>query len=963
MNARIDFFDLVLIANRKLLAKKCILVGWFKCYTLPLCNMASQRLCALILGIMIFAMIPYTVQAENSGGVLASSSTVSYFPTSPVEGGQVTIRLTLENQNNAEAENVEYQFWWGSVGQDGELMKAATVSIPAGETVDVEAIRSSLTAGSHQIGIVFKYTTEQMFFKTINVAGLPDLEVTDILTSPESVNSGDEIDISVEVSNTGSENAGGSEVKIDFGGDFEVVELPAIDSGESAWANVTMTAPSSGDHDIIATVDLNDNVTEADEDNQFSSLFTVDSRMDLSHIGDIEVTVDENSLLGPWIFSGTISRTGGSGDTTVPMRLEILDDNQNPLPTDIFDVIISGGANAQQSWTYQIDYVDLSNIQPGNHQVTAVIDPFQSGAFVQETTDNDRISTYIEKYEVPDVSIDQNAIPSKTVLKSGESITWRVVIINSGQIDVKGKLLYTWDGQQYDEGPSALIQIAPGDSVVWERTLDPNQQGAHNASFLAEWFPVDGYYDANPLNSYASGEVRYDEQLRLVWSRASMVLVDADGNNATLPLEAGERYTISISSVSQETGSVNYSCEDELGIQFESIPVSVDTSAQFVKINCTFTASAPYTNLFIIPDDSVVSDVISWNWDTKEDSANIADAAGDMSLGTVGLIGLIALVLIVVLVAAVILTRDNDEEVDRDIFDYCPACDGELEGTEDRCPSCTFNLKKARKQFHDCDTCGESIPDLLANCPYCGTDQDVSKYFERRERRVIVREEIALPEEEEEFDPESIHATGYEDFDEAIKEFGYESDDLEGDWDDSIAKAEAEVEAAYDRRIAREESDELDDEEAMSVYTTTLKTIEETFESHDIDAILKDKNIQTHDVEDADDLSASDAEIRARLYEITGEEGVMPGDEVMIGMGIQDRSLAGNELPEDAMDFSFEDDDQIDPVKAATESNTRRRNLRRRTKEKEVQTAECGACGTDIPVDASECSTCGAKFE
>ena len=925
--------------------------------------MASQRLSALILGMLIFAMIPYAVQAENSGGVLASSSSVSFFPTSPVEGGQMTIRLTLENQNNVEAENVEYEFWWGGIGQDGELMKAAIVSIPAGETVDVEVMRSSLTAGDHLVGIVFDYTSEQMFFKTITVGGLPNLEVSNILTSPESVNSGDDVDISVEVSNTGSENAGGSEVKIDFGSDFEVVELPAIDSGESAWANVTMTAPQSGDHDIIATVDLNDNVTEGDEDNQFSSLFTVDSRMDLSHIGDIEVVVDDNSLLGPWIFSGTISRTGGSGNTTVPMRLEILDDNQNPLPTEIFDVVISGGANAQESWTYQIDYVDLSNIQPGNHEVTAVIDPFQSGNFVQETTDNDRISTYIEKYEVPDVSIDQNAIPSKTVLKSGESITWKVVIINSGQIDVKGKLIYTWDGIEYDEGVSALVTLTPGESKVWERTLDPNQQGAHNASFLAEWFPADGYYDANPLNSYASGEVRYDEQLRLVWSRASMELVDADGNNASLPLEAGERYTISITSVSQETGSVNYSCEDELGIQFETIPVSVDTSAQFVKINCTFTASAPYTNLFIIPDDNVVSDVISWNWDTKEDAANIADDAGDMSLGTVGLIGLIALVLIGILVAAVILTRDNEEEVERDIFDYCPACDGELEGTEDRCPSCTFNLKKARKQFHDCETCGESIPDLLSNCPYCGKDQDVSKFFERRERRVIEREEIALPEEEEEIDPETIHATGYEDFDEAIKEFGYESDDLEGDWDDSIAKAEAEVEAAYDRRIAREGLDELDDEEAMSVYTPTLKTIEETFESHDIDAILKDKEIQTHDVEDVDDLSASDAEIRARLYEITGEEGVMPGDEVMIGMGIQDRSLAGNELPEDAMDFSFEDEDQIDPVKAATESNTRKRNLRRRNKQKEVETAECGACGTDIPVDATECTTCGAKFE
>ena len=203
--------------------------------------MASQRLSALILGMLIFAMIPYAVQAENSGGVLASSSSVSFFPTSPVEGGQMTIRLTLENQNNVEAENVEYEFWWGGIGQDGELMKAAIVSIPAGETVDVEVMRSSLTAGDHLVGIVFDYTSEQMFFKTITVGGLPNLEVSNILTSPESVNSGDDVDISVEVSNTGSENAGGSEVKIDFGSDFEVVELPAIDSGESAWANVTMT--------------------------------------------------------------------------------------------------------------------------------------------------------------------------------------------------------------------------------------------------------------------------------------------------------------------------------------------------------------------------------------------------------------------------------------------------------------------------------------------------------------------------------------------------------------------------------------------------------------------------------------------------------------------------------------------------------------------------------------------------
>ena len=155
-------------------------------------------------------------------------------------------------------------------------------------------------------------------------------------------------------------------------------------------------------------------------------------------------------------------------------------------------------------------------------------------------------------------------------------------------------------------------------------------------------------------------------------------------------------------------------------------------------------------------------------------------------------------------------------------------CDGELTGGEDRCPWCTFNLKKARKQFHDCESCGESIPDLLANCPYCGADQDISKYFEQRQRKVIEKEEIPLAEEEE-IDPETIHAAGYEGFDEAVKEFGYNSDDLEDHWDENIARAEAEVEAAYDRRMAEEEV-EMDEEEALSTVTTTLKSIEETFE-------------------------------------------------------------------------------------------------------------------------------------
>ena len=549
-------------------------------------------------------------------------------------------------------------------------------------------------------------------------------------------------------------------------------------------------------------------------------------------------------------------------------------------------------------------------------------------------------------------------MPSKNIVNSGNNVDWSVSITNTGDVEVRGKLIYTWEGQTVAESSQPIITIQAGDSYLWQNTL-ATESGSHTAFFEAQWVPLSSSYDLNPLNSYANGSVEVNAQLRLTWSRTSMELVDSNQEAATFPLMSGDEYTVSIKLSSQETGTVSYSCENELGEVFEEIDVTVSTGGQIVSVECTFTASAPYTNINLVPNETAVSSTQTWNWDSKESSSNVADEAGNMTFQTAGMIAVICVILIAVLIAAVILTREVEEEVERDIFDYCPACDGELTGGEDRCPWCTFNLKKARKQFHDCESCGESIPDLLANCPYCGADQDVSKYFEQRQRRVIEKEEVPL-QEEEEIDPETIHAAGYEGFDEAVKEFGYDSDDLEEHWDENIARAEAEVEAAYDRRMAEEEVD-MDEEEALSTVTTTLKSIEETFEGHDIDAILEDKDIKAH-ADDGGELSASDADIRGKLYEITGEEGVMPGDEVLVGMGIQDRSLAGNVLPDDAMDFSFEDEaDELDPVKAAAAENKRRRGVRRR--QKKVETAECGACGADIPVDASECSVCGAKFE
>ena len=352
----------------------------------------------------------------------------------------------------------------------------------------------------------------------------------------------------------------------------------------------------------------------------------------------------------------------------------------------------------------------------------------------------------------------------------------------------------------------------------------------------------------------------------------------------------------------------------------------------------------------------------------------IDDLNSNSELGTFTIIGLSALVLIGVLVAAILMTRDREEEVERDIFEYCPACDGELEGDEDRCPHCAFNLKKARKQFHDCDECGESIPDLLDNCVYCGADQDVSSYFEQRTRREPkVKEMVSLPEDEEK-DDEIVEGT--EDFAQAVKDFGYDEDNLEDEWDENIISAEAEVEAAYDRRNAEEIERENMTEEELEAYdntvTTTLKSMEDLGnEGVDIDAILKAKGEVISLKDDGDDgseLSASDAKIRGRLYEITGEDGIMPGDKVHVGMKLTDSSMAGNEVSDTTADFTWDSADEEE--KPLTDENpesskakpARRRAPRRRTAET-PQMSECGACGADLAMDAKECGTCGAKFE
>ena len=226
------------------------------------------------------------------------------FPLKSVEGGSVTIRLFIIQTIY---EDVFYGFYWKDYPSN--LISANTVDIPAEGTVDVEVVKSGLTVGEHKVWIEFEYNNGGMefFYSEIVVAGLPDLETSTITTSPSNVKSGDALLVSTLVENTGSEDADASRMQIDLDTQSEIVNVPAIPAGESEWVNHSMIAPSSGTHDIAVTLDLDDAVVEADEDNTFLSSVTVDTRMDITHFGDLSITVGTVTYRDLGQFPGRLS--------------------------------------------------------------------------------------------------------------------------------------------------------------------------------------------------------------------------------------------------------------------------------------------------------------------------------------------------------------------------------------------------------------------------------------------------------------------------------------------------------------------------------------------------------------------------------------------------------------------------------------------------------------------------------
>ncbi|MEC8707312.1 MAG: CARDB domain-containing protein [Candidatus Thermoplasmatota archaeon] len=936
--------------------------------------MEPKAKAVVILTLLLVSVLPLSAQAGESGGVQSSAVQMSLNPSNPLMGGSVDVEVMLYNSQQTDAFSVEVAFYKENISPDNRLL-FDQVTIPAESWYTASTTWSGLTEGVHKIWFEFSAggDVQVRFNKEFTVAGLANLRIDSVtIDTSTPVYAGDSVALSTHVLNSGTVDAPASKLLVQVPQSPDVLlDTPALTAGSSAWVNTTITAPSSGVHSVQVTPDAENVIEEASEMNKLTAVdLTVATRMDLSFKDGLTITTAEGALEGPWTVEGTMVRTNGTGPLDVPVWVQLPNPSGGLITSQPFTVSFSGVGYSEQPFTTQLTSSTLSSLSEGDHIVTAKINPFNEANLQQERTDNDEASGVLTIYPIPDVYVDANALPTVPSVQSGEDIEWRVTMENTGDIGVSGNIQYEFDGVQ---GQSPPILLDAGEAFTWTVSLS-TALGAHTAEFEGQWVAAPGSWDANKQNSIATGSVMVESKLKLNWEYATFDLRDAENNTAELPLTDGEAYTLTIGLTSQETGSANYTCQDSSNTVLSSMEVDIVNRGDRASLSCTFAATASMTTVRLIPEDASISSTLSRSFATLATNADGDGAGSSSETGTVALFGAIAVALIGALVAAVVLTREREEEVERDIFEYCPACDGELEGTEDRCPHCSFNLKKARNQFHACHACGETVPDLMENCPYCGAQQDVSSFFERRERREprqAVKEEVALPEEDE-----NEIVTGTQNFADAVKEFGFDEEHLEEEWDTNIEAAEAEVEAAYDRRYADEIAMEDMTEEELEAYkeqVTTTLSARRSDDVQDLDSILSEKGELKSLAEETGELSASDAAIREQLFEITGEDGVLPGEKVNIGMSLTDSSFAGNEVSEATANFSFDEKEEKPPATAKAKADgdapakgrkaVRRRPSRQPKKqEAPAETDVCGACGADVPVGATECGVCGAKF-
>ena len=860
------------------------------------------------------------VSATTAGGITVDESDINIIGTLE-NGSQVIVEVTLHNSDTSDT-TASYQ-----LSQDGNLIQDSTfVTVTASSSITVQVSTVLTRAGEVPFRVDFSangVSNDQSALFTISDRS--NLIVSELVIDPPSdLFSGTAFSVNTQISNVGGVSAGSTTVTFELGEepplDYTVGSLPP---GESVWINRTFTAPASDALlTVIANSNSNDGVLESNSSDNFRSIMIeITTPPNYFHDGEITVTSSPSSLRGPWDISGSLLRMPSTGSIVVPMQVQRVSDGS---PVHAFSIDFLEG---QSSILWNQTLTSSMFIESvGELQLKVIIDP--SFTLPESSVFDNSNEFSITMHPAPNVVVSSIAVANPLQVQSGESVNFTVSIQNTGSIPVSGTVEATFEGESL---PGQFRVIPPpsstesGDiSLVFSTVVRGDISGTQ--SFTATWIPDNPSHDSNLADNTATGSVQLVSDLRLRF------LSDESWDNG-LPLKIGVETTYSISVTSDEgAGIETFVCYAPLGTEVDRTVVNLASTGSEDTVQCTITPDkAGDLQLAIIALNGTVPSKTSL-WTVIADSGeSVNPEEANRELG-VALMILLGIAGIIVLIAAIFLTRRVMEETERETFELCPACGGEIEGDEEICPHCDFQLTSGFSRFHDCEECGTSIPSAMDHCPYCGAVQDVSSHYERRERKELV----PLPDEEDvEGEDEEEILIGTEDFDDQMENFGVSEDSIEDDWESGLEEAESQI-----RSIEEEYEQELSSEEDEDEEIVSANLQDQLEAGRDIDSFLAKKGKRRALKDEEVELSASDADIRKDIFDLTGEEGVLPGEKVVFDELSDPSAQVGSELQLDkTSDFSSLSSEAghtegiSDGVEEENPKPKRRRSIRRKSKE------------------------------
>ncbi|MEE3134909.1 MAG: CARDB domain-containing protein [Candidatus Thermoplasmatota archaeon] len=929
----------------------------------------------------LFSTILTVTQAADVEGVSITSDSIAITPENPIAGTPISIKSTLNN-SNTEVTEVDVYFYKNTY-ESGNPWKIQHLSLDASDgftdsQTNITVIWQNVNINDQGIYVQILDSASDTFsnpvFKPFNVQGLPDLIIENVEISPnEEIHENDLFFVNVSILNQGTlaSNPNSVSFSIEGSGISKSSTLESLDAGASTIISFNSTAPQTGTWAIQIAVDSNYEIDElSDQNNNWNGNLVITDIPDMYFLNDLVVTTTgdtDASVNGPWTLSTIIVATEPNKideGTNIPIEILIVD-SADESEISIYENIIWNSDTNQQDLTLEFDKTDISSFSIGTHEVSLIIDPNNEH---NGDNNNDIISSTFQLVGSPNIVIEIQD-PPNNVINIESNYTWYVNVQNIGQVLSSGTLSANWRGSSY--GPFEL-SINPNDSEIIAIEVETGlTKGEQTFSVL--WQPDTAWMDSNNLDNTDQVSMNVDIPFVVNFDLYSLNITPSQ------PYIMDTTHNLQINVEASDAGSQTVECRsDEMLIDSKILTFTEQDKIDSFECDFTPNSTGLYQLKLIFVEENGQDYTMTLQIDPPD---SLLVIEGEDSTDFLKLLIPFTLVLIIALIAGVILTRQkidlsNVIYVDIEYDGYDPEelnisiGDKVMWTNYDEENKHTVSAKSLDEEgqllFHSGDL--EDHDEFLHEFNTKGKFQYGCKYNPKFSGVVNV-----FSDEDEDLD---VIIKGSTQFASDIAEMGFKEDQLESDWDERIVEAETEVENVRSKQEAELLEDETiditveDEDIVMRIEDEDSELISQRGEQiENMDEILASKTdlkaLKDEDVE----FTASDAGMRAELYALTGEEGVMPGDEVKIGLGANKEHLegkgefVGNQLPNIETDFTFDDSDDVinkeveKPVEEIEEISEEE------SEEPIGETAECGGCGADIPIDAKSCQICGAKFE